>query len=29
MNITSPQEVLAIFEDGGLIPHVQKELGKE
>ena len=24
-----PVEVLAILEDGGLIPHVRKELGKE
>ena len=24
-----PPEVLAILEDGGLIPHVRKELGKE
>ena len=24
-----PAEVLAILEDGGLIPHVRKELGKE
>jgi len=24
-----PKEVLAILEDGGLIPHVRKELGKE
>ncbi|MCK4600761.1 3-isopropylmalate dehydratase small subunit [Candidatus Bipolaricaulota bacterium] len=24
-----PEEVLAILEDGGLIPHVRKELGKE
>jgi len=23
-----PKEVLAILEDGGLIPHVRKELGK-
>jgi len=23
-----PVEVLAILEDGGLIPHVHKELGK-
>jgi len=23
------KEVLAIFEDGGLIPHVKKELKKE
>jgi len=23
-----PAEVLAILEDGGLIPHVRKELGK-
>jgi len=24
-----PVEVLVILEDGGLIPHVRKELGKE
>ena len=24
-----PKEVLAILEDGGLIPHVRKELGKD
>jgi len=24
-----PEEVLAILEDGGLIPHVRKELGKD